>query len=72
MTDETAPFDDAPLVPDLTTRSRARPDGGSLRRRRPNGRRRLADRPVDTSYAEASTRGLEEILPEVEDLSGRN
>ncbi|MWG33622.1 hypothetical protein [Halomarina oriensis] len=71
MKDETSLSDDAPLVPELPTRSRARTDGGTDRRptRKP---RRLAVRPVDTSYAEESTRGVEEILPEVEDLSGRN
>jgi len=70
MKDETSLSNDAPLVPELTTRPRARTDGGTDRRvRRP---RRLAVRPVDTSYAEESTRGVEEILPEVEDLSGRN
>ena len=72
MIDENSLSDDAPLVPELTTRSRARTDGGTPRREVREPRRRLAARPVDTSYAEASTRGVEEILPEVEDLSGRN
>ena len=72
MIDETSLSDDAPLVPELTGRSRARTDGGTIRREAREPRRRLADRPVDTSYAEESTRGFEEILPEVEDLSGRN
>ena len=71
MTDETSLSDDAPLVPELPSRSRAVTDGGTTQRdvRKP---RRLAARPVDTSYAEESTRGVEEILPEVEDLSGRD
>ncbi|MFD1515626.1 hypothetical protein [Halomarina rubra] len=72
MIDETSLSDDAPLVPELSTRSRARTDGGAPRRVARAPRRRLADRPIDTSYAEESTRGVEEILPEVEDLSGRN
>ena len=71
MFDETSLSDDAPLVPEITSRSRARADGGTPRREVRESRRRLAVRPVDTSYAEGSTRGVEEILPEVEDLSGR-
>jgi hypothetical protein len=72
MRDEITASDDAPLVPELPARSRARADGGAVRRAPNEPRRRLAARPVDTSYAEASTRGVEEILPAVEDLSGRN
>ncbi|MFC5969732.1 hypothetical protein ACFPYI_00160 [Halomarina salina] len=72
MIDETSLSDDAPLVPELADRSRALTDGGTPRRATREPRRRLAARPVDTSYAEESTRGFEEILPEVEDLSDRD
>jgi hypothetical protein len=60
--------DEAPLVPELPRRDRARTDGG-----RPveGTGRRLADRPVDTGYADGSTRDREELLPLVPDLTGR-
>ncbi|WP_254544020.1 hypothetical protein [Halomarina pelagica] len=64
--------DDAPLVPELPREiAPARTDGGR-RSRPPRGRpaRRIASRPVDTTYASDRTRDTEEIVPFVADLTG--
>ena len=61
--------DDAPLVPELPRDRIPRTDGGQPLTP-PSGTRR-ADRPVDTGYADESTRDTEEILPLVPDYSGR-
>lgn len=62
--------EDAPLVPELSRETPTpRTDGG--RRVVATTARRLADRPVDTTYAESRTRDTEELLPLVPDLTGR-
>ncbi|WP_254538077.1 hypothetical protein [Halomarina litorea] len=61
--------EDAPLVPELPRQTPIpRTDGG---RGPTTTARRLAERPVDTTYAEGRTRDTEELLPLVPDLTGR-